>query len=463
MSGYVANGVLVNNPSDVSHHYIDGLYFKLDVLAVLPTDILYVLPPASFTRVYVRLNRLAKLHTANKCLYLHHCNTSFPTITKFCAIVGSVLIIIHWNACFFFLFSRWIGLGSDEWVYDDSTNDAKSLRRMYLYCMYWSTLILSTIGETPMPVTNVEYLIVIISFLFGVLVFAAILGKVGDILSEKNRKRGQMVENMARTKTYLRSRHVGRALEQKIINWFYYVIDNDTLTEDEEPLQILSPCLRKEVLLRVHADDVRKINIFKNCEEALLMQLLEKFKLVVFNPGDYVFKQGDVGRDMYVVKKGVLRVLYDDMVNYCGTLKEGSVFGEISLLKTGNNSQVNRRCTTVQSVGFSELFSLSNSDLWATLEDFPQYQSLFLKDGHNLLKYILSTSDQNVDNIGPSKVRTRLINLHLNDLQKTLKDLSDRLGHLTASYMSIEKKLNKRLEVLEKRNSVRLKAKELYF
>lgn len=41
------------------------------------------------------------------------------------------------------------------------------LVRKYAYSMYWSTLTLTTIGETPPPVENSEYFFVVTDFLVG--------------------------------------------------------------------------------------------------------------------------------------------------------------------------------------------------------------------------------------------------------------------------------------------------------
>ena len=48
--------------------------------------------------------------------------------------------------------------GIDEWVYPDpNVPPFDTLMRKYVYSLYWSTLTLTTIGEIPMPVNDVEY------------------------------------------------------------------------------------------------------------------------------------------------------------------------------------------------------------------------------------------------------------------------------------------------------------------
>ena len=57
-----------------------------------------------------------------------------------------------------------------------------------------------------------------------------------------------------------------------------------------------------------------------------------KLKLQVFSPGDYVCRKGDVGKEMYIIKRGKLDVVADDGETVFVTLGDGAVFGEVGLL-----------------------------------------------------------------------------------------------------------------------------------
>jgi hypothetical protein len=61
--------------------------------------------------------------------------------------VLAILVLIHWNACFYFAISYAIGFGSDNWVYNISGGRNSTLSRQYIYSFYWSTLTLTTIGR----------------------------------------------------------------------------------------------------------------------------------------------------------------------------------------------------------------------------------------------------------------------------------------------------------------------------
>lgn len=70
-----------------------------------------------------------------------------------------------------------MGFGTDNWVYNLNGAKNGTLSRQYIYSFYWSTLTLTTIGETPTPENDAEYLFVVADFLAGVLIFATIVGK----------------------------------------------------------------------------------------------------------------------------------------------------------------------------------------------------------------------------------------------------------------------------------------------
>jgi cyclic nucleotide gated channel alpha 3 len=71
------------------------------------------------------------------------------------------------------------------------------------------------------------------------------------------------------------------------------------------------------------------VKIFQDCEPGLLTELVLKLKLQVFSPGDYICRKGDVGREMYIVKRGKVSVVGDDGKTVFVTLGSGCVFGEV--------------------------------------------------------------------------------------------------------------------------------------
>ena len=80
---------------------------------------------------------------------------------------------------------------------------AETLLNTYTYTFYWSTLTLAMMGDVPHPTTVFEYIFVVVEFLVAVLVFATIIGNVGNIISSMNAERSEFQEKMDGVKRYM--------------------------------------------------------------------------------------------------------------------------------------------------------------------------------------------------------------------------------------------------------------------
>ena len=109
--------------------------------------------------------------------------------------------------------------------------------------------------------------------------------------------------------------------------------------DEEAVLGTLPDKLKAEIAMHVHLDTLKRVAIFQDCEPGLLVELVLKLKLSIFSPGDYICRKGDIGKEMYIIKKGKLQVVADDATTVFATLGEGVVFGEISILNIAGNNR----------------------------------------------------------------------------------------------------------------------------
>lgn len=164
-------------------HYFSTKSWRLDIVSILPTDLAYVWwSPNACQRIVpcsqiVRINRLLRFPRMVEWFERTETATGYPNAFRILKVVLAILVLIHWNACMYFSISYGIGFGSDNWVYNLNGTVNSTLMRQYIYSFYWSTLTLTTIGETPTPENDVEYLFVVADFLAGVLIFATIVGE----------------------------------------------------------------------------------------------------------------------------------------------------------------------------------------------------------------------------------------------------------------------------------------------
>ncbi|KAH8396584.1 hypothetical protein KR215_000907 [Drosophila sulfurigaster] len=451
--GFLDQGLLVRDAFRLRRHYFHTKGWYLDVLSMLPTDLAYIWwPPETCSSLYlpcpviVRLNRLLRLPRLWEWFDRTETATGYPNAFRICKVVLAILVLIHWNACMYFAISYEIGFSSDSWVYNLNGTRNNTLQRQYIYSFYWSTLTLTTIGETPTPENDVEYLFVVADFLAGVLIFATIVGNIGSMISNMNVARVEFQNRMDGVKQYMAFRRVGHELEARVIRWFAYTWSQSGALDEERVLAALPDKLKAEIAIQVHMDTLKQVRIFHDTEPGLLEALVLKLKLQVFSPGDYICRKGDVGKEMYIVKRGKLSVVGDDGITVLATLGAGSVFGEVSVLEIAGNRTGNRRTANVRSLGYSDLFCLAKRDLWETLADYPEARSTLTQRGCQLLRkdglldeQIFADSQRVHDSIEGG----------IEKLELSVENLNMRLARLLAEYTASQAKIKQRLAKLE--------------
>jgi len=446
--GYLEQGLMVKNAKKLRKNYVKSKYVIFDILSILPTDLAYLFWSSAKCYetvpcpVIVRLNRILRFDRLAEYFEKTETRTNFPNAFRITRVVLYILVLIHWNACFFFAISFYIGFETDGWVYQGSPN----FTTQYIYSFYWSTLTLTTIGETPQPVRDLEYLFVTVDFLVGVLVFATIVGNIGSMITNMNAARAEFQNRMDSIKQYMVFRKVGKDLENRVIKWFDYLWSNKQSMDEETTLGLLPDKLKAEIAIHVHLDTLKKVRIFQDCEKGLLVDLVLKLKLQVFSPGDYVCRKGDVGKEMYIIKRGKLDVVADDGTTIFVTLGDGAVFGEVSILNIPGNKTGNRRTANVRSVGYSDLFSLSKDDLWDTLAEYPEAKQNLLEKGRQILMKDNLIDEERAKQEEAAQESTEQ---KLERLDFTLENMSARFSRLIAEYSSFQAKCKQRLAKLE--------------
>lgn len=445
-TGYLEEGLLVRDFSKLRKNYIKSTNFKTDLISIVPTDIFYILTGTNAAEL--RFNRIIRFNRLLEFFDRTATRTSFTNMVRILNLVLYILIIIHWNACIYFAMSNAIGFGSDKWVYPNiSIPENARLTRKYIYSFYWSTLTLTTIGETPTPERDIEFLFVVVDFLIGVLIFATIVGNVGSMITNMNAARAEFQSKMDGVKQYMEFRKVTKELEQRVIKWFDYLWTNKKSLNEEEVLCSLPDKLKAEIAIHVHLDTLKRVALFQDCEPGLLVELVLKLKLQVFSPGDYICRKGDIGKEMYIVKRGQLGVVSDDGKQIFATLREGSVFGEISILNIAGNKHGNRRTANIRSIGYSDLFCLSKDDLWEVLNQYPDAKQILIDKGKKILRKENLLDEELMQQMEAQEETTEQ---KLQRIDGSLDTLQTRFARLLADFNTTQQKLKQRITKIEK-------------
>ncbi|XP_061736670.1 cyclic nucleotide gated channel subunit alpha 1a [Nerophis ophidion] len=433
-TGYLEQGLMVKDEKLLRDRYLNSFQFRLDVISMLPTDILYLLLGLDYPEI--RINKLLRIGRMMEFFTKTETKTNYPNIFRIANLIMYILIIIHWNACFYFSFSKSIGFGADEWVYpalDDPEEPAFGQpMRKYAFSLYWSTLTLTTIGETPPPALDSEFVFHVVDFLVGVLIFATIVGNIATMISNMNAAQAQFQSRIDNIKQYMQVRKVSKDLELRVITWFDYLWNNGKAQDEREVLRYLPDKLKAEIAIQVHMETLKKVRIFADCEAGLLIELVLKLRPQVFSPGDYICKKGDIGREMYIIKDGNLAVVADDGVTQFVVLGSGSYFGEISILNIKGSKAGNRRTANIRSIGYSDLFCLSKDDLMESLLEYPDAKGMLEDKGRQIL------------------MKDGLIDLDPANIKPEAKELEEKVSRLYGTMDLMQTKLNKILGKHEK-------------
>lgn len=142
----------------------------------------------------LRLNRLFKFSRLLEFRYLTETQTKYPTMFRLSSLLLNILIVMHWNACIYFLISHWAKFGSDTWVFpalvtDEQLKNMTDIQRnnilqtnrlhvQYVYCFWWSVQTLSTIAEVPSPTNFQQELYMSVLLMLGVVILAITIGNI---------------------------------------------------------------------------------------------------------------------------------------------------------------------------------------------------------------------------------------------------------------------------------------------
>ncbi|XP_071959416.1 uncharacterized protein [Antedon mediterranea] len=386
---FIHGGMYVEDKALTKKYYFSTNNFKLDVVCLLPFDLLSKIWLNERFMIFIRLPRLLKYHSYNEFVSRFESSSSFANAFRVGKMVSYLLYMIHLNTCCYYAISLYEGIGVNEWVYNNAENS-----NPYIRCMYRATKTLITIGNLPVPMTDLEIVFMNIDFAIGIFVFASIIGQMRDIVGAASATKERFRERMDNTMLLLKNWQIPEHVQKKVRMWYMYKWDSGELIDEADILSGVPLKMQTDIAIHVHMDTLTKVSLFQDCDKMLLRDLMLKLRAVLFLPGDFICRKGEVGKEMYIIKSGQVQVLGGGKV--LATLHAGSVFGEISLLSLSGG---NRRTADVYSPGYANLFVLDKKTLHETLVNYPEAQELLQKKANEILK-------KNEENgVGPKKKR----------------------------------------------------------
>ncbi|XP_074788847.1 potassium/sodium hyperpolarization-activated cyclic nucleotide-gated channel 1 isoform X2 [Athene noctua] len=157
-------------------------------------------------------------------------------------------------------------------------------------------------------------------------------------------------------------------MRQKIHDYYEHRYQGK-IFDEENILNELNDPLREEIVNFNCRKLVATMPLFANADPNFVTAMLSKLRFEVFQPGDYIIREGAVGKKMYFIQHGVAGVITKS--NKELKLTDGSYFGEICLLTKG------RRTASVRADTYCRLYSLSVDNFNEVLEEYPMMRRAF--------------------------------------------------------------------------------------
>ncbi|CAL8311765.1 unnamed protein product [Merluccius merluccius] len=373
---FVKGGDVIKDRVLTKKNYRETERFKIDMVCLIPFDLLYL--QFGFKSVF-RANRLLKADTFFEFSDRLESLMTKAYIWRVIRTIGYLLFMLHLNACFYYVASAYQGIGKTKWVYS-------GLGSAYLRCYYFAVRSLINIGGLSEPHTVFEITFQMTNFFLGVFVFSSLIGQMRDVIGAATAGQTYFRSSMDGTVSYMVNNHIPSLVQNRIRTWYTYTWDAQGMLDESELLDKMPLVMRTAIAVDINLSTFQKIDLFKGCDQQMLVDMLLRLKSIIYLPGDFVVKKGDIGKEMYIIKNGAVQVVGgpDNSIVFV-TLKAGCVFGEISLLQSSKDGG-NRRTANVKAHGFANLFVLEKKDLFDILVHYPASQKVLARKGKKLMK-----------------------------------------------------------------------------
>lgn len=268
----------------------------------------------------------------------------------------------------FFLFwlslsAHWLTCG---WIALRESPVGQSGTDIYVSALYFCVTTLTTVGFGDITAaTSAQRLYVIGIMMIGVGVYGYVIGNVASLLTKIDPAKAHFLENMEKLNAFMRYRSIPASLQLRIREYYYYLWEKRLGYDEAKIIDSLPQSLRTEVSLFLKQEFLEKVPIFKDATDEFMRDIAVQMTPVVFAPGDYVVRVGEVAHAMYFINRGELEVVSKDGKTVYTTLKDGNFFGEIALFYN------QPRMASVRAVEYCDLYRLDREMFERVLRHYP--------------------------------------------------------------------------------------------
>ncbi|KAM9322184.1 potassium/sodium hyperpolarization-activated cyclic nucleotide-gated channel 2 [Pholidichthys leucotaenia] len=381
------NSDIILDPKTIKKKYLKT-WFIVDFISSIPVDYIFLIVEKGIdSEVYktaraLRIVRFTKILSLLRLLrlsrlirYIHQWEEIFhmtydlaSAVMRIINLIGMMLLLCHWDGCLQFLVPMLQDFPSDCWVsLNKMENDTWS--ELYSFAVFKAMSHMLCIGygrQAPESLSDIW--LTMLSMIVGATCYAVFIGHATALIQSLDSSRRQYQEKYKQVEQYMSFHKLPADFRQKIHDYYEHRYQGK-MFDEESILGELSEPLREEIVNFNCRKLVASMPLFANAEPNFVTAMLTKLHFEVFQPHDYIIREGTIGKKMYFIQHGVCSVITKGTLAM--KLSDGSYFGEICLLTRG------RRTASVRAETYCRLYSLSVDHFNEVLEEYPMMRRAF--------------------------------------------------------------------------------------
>ncbi len=369
---YVSEGVIIEDRRSIWQNFLKNRSIWYIALWLIPFDVIFGFGLNIQLLPTFRLLKLLHMHRFQKLSdgFLHtigllcRVTVSFE-LARFLSLYLLLFELCHWAGCIWMLaadLSTEIFGFEENWKVLDksdllSINYNSFYGVQYTRSIYWAASVMSSTGFSDiLPVNPVEDVVIMFVMFFGYLVFNTLLGAIATLIGSFDREKREFNAKVEKIRNLLEINVVSASIETNTIQYFEYLWTRYEGIDEMQVLKGLPKTLRSEIIHHVLSPLLNQIPFFYGCGEPMEHFLLEMFKPRVYLDGDVMMLAGEMGREMFVIEKGLAAVTSADKKTIFAKLKAGDYAGESSLLES------KPRLASVFAIGYVDTYFITRDD-----------------------------------------------------------------------------------------------------
>ena len=155
-----------------------------------------------------------------------------------------------------------------------------SAETRYVRSLYWALATMSSLGygQSPVAVTDAEFVWAIICQVTGACMYAAIFGNIAQLIAKLAGAASRYQTQLDKVNEFIRFHRLPIALRDKLHSYNDFLFAVNQGFDVDQIAHALPPTLQREVYLHLYEHLVRRVPMFENCESGFIEELVQLLK-----------------------------------------------------------------------------------------------------------------------------------------------------------------------------------------